>query len=241
MKDQAMMPASPNEPGDRRGFDPRLYLVTDPALGGPDLVARVLAAVAGGVTLVQLRDKRASDAALVTLARALMAGLAPAGVPLIVNDRVEVALAADADGLHVGQSDMEVAKARARLGPTRILGLSLERIGDLDGVDAAAVDYVAASPVFGTATKPDIAPPLGLDGVRRLRRGTALPLVGIGGIGTENAAAVIEAGADGVAVVSAILAAADPEAAARTMRRVVDRALAGRGRGQSNISTPAVR
>jgi thiamine-phosphate pyrophosphorylase len=211
----------------RAGFDPRLYLVTDPDLtAGRPLEVLVAEAVRGGVTLVQLRDKAASGGALFGTARLLADVLRPLGVPLIVNDRVDVAHAAGADGVHVGQSDLPAAAARAMLGPDAIVGISIERLDEIETVDPAVVDYVAASPVFATATKTDVAPPLGVAGVAELRRRTGLRLVGIGGITADNAAAVCAAGADGVAVVSAILGRPDPGEAAADLRARIDPALA---------------
>jgi thiamine-phosphate pyrophosphorylase len=205
----------------RRGFDPRLYLVTDPRHPEPLLLARVAAAVAAGVTLVQLRDKATDTTARIAFARRLAPILATYCVPLIVNDDVEAAVAAGAAGVHLGQGDMPPTAARARLGEDAIIGLSIEQVNEIDAVDPEIVDYVAASPVFATATKPDIAPPLGLEGVAAIRARTRLPLVGIGGIDAGNAAAVIAAGADGIAVVSAILDAADPAAAAAKLRAAI--------------------
>ena len=209
----------------RRPFDPRLYLVTDARLPDAELLARVAAAATAGVTLVQLRDKAADTARRTDLARRLIAILAPHGIPLIVNDDVQAALASGAAGVHLGQSDMAAAAARHRLGPAAIIGLSLERLDDVAAVDPALIDYVAASPVFSTATKPDIAPPLGLAGVSRPACPDNPPLVGIGGIDVSNAAAVIHAGADGIAVVSAILGAEDSAAATRALLGAVDGAL----------------
>lgn len=203
-------------------FDPRLYLVTDPdLLGVRSLVDVVRAAVAGGATLVQLRDKAAEGRALAEAARALVAALAPTGVPLLVNDRVDVALAAGAQGVHLGQRDLAPGDARRMLGPGAIIGLSIEALGELDA-PLDDVDYVAASPVFATATKADVAPPLGLAGVAAMHARAGRPVVGIGGIGAANAAAVMAAGAAGIAVVSAILAAPDPRAAAAELRRVME-------------------
>jgi thiamine-phosphate pyrophosphorylase len=205
----------------RHAFDPRLYLVTDSRLPEDALLQRVEAAAAAGITLVQLRDKAADTARLIGLAGRLTAILAPRRIPLIVNDDVEAALACGAAGVHLGQGDATPAEARARLGRRAILGLSLERVDQIDAADPAIVDYVAASPVFSTATKADIAPPLGLAGVAAIRTRTALPLVGIGGIDAENAGAVIAAGADGIAVVSAILGAADAAAATAALLAAV--------------------
>ena len=213
----------------RRTFDPRLYLVTDPRLPEDELLGRVAAAAGAGVTLVQLRHKGVGREATAALGRRLRAVLDPPGIPLIVNDDVEAARLCGAAGVHLGQSDMPASEARQRLGAEAIIGLSLERLGDVITADPAVVDYVAASPVFATATKSDIAAPLGLAGVHAIRDALALPLVGIGGIDAGNAAAVIAAGAQGVAVVSAILASADPAAAARSLRGAVDAALARQG------------
>ncbi|NCC50798.1 MAG: thiamine phosphate synthase [Spartobacteria bacterium] len=197
-------------------FNPRLYLVTDRAcLAGRDLIKTVLAAVRGGVTLVQLREKTRSTRDFVAEVRALKNVLDGTGVALLVNDRVDVALAAGADGVHLGQSDMAPADARWLLGPNAIIGWSLESVDDARALDGQPVDYAAVSPVFSTPTKTDIVPPLGLAGVRAVRALTTLPLVGIGGIHAGNARDVLAAGADGVAVISAICSAENPETAAR--------------------------
>jgi thiamine-phosphate pyrophosphorylase len=215
-------------------FDPTLYLVTDPELGrGRSLVEIVGAAVTGGVTLVQLRDKRADGRVLLEQARALKALLDPHGIPLIVNDRIDVALAAGAAGCHVGQSDLPAEDARAILGPDAIIGLSIDALDQARAVDSEHVDYVAHGPFAATGTKPDAGAPVGARGIAAVRELSALPLVAIGGIDAGNAADAIRAGADGIAVVSAIVAAADPEAAARELRAVIDtarRALEGAGR-----------
>jgi thiamine-phosphate pyrophosphorylase len=206
-------------------FDPTLYLVTDPGLVGTRPLAEVVAAaVSGGVTLVQLRDKEAGGRTLLETARALQALLAPLGVPLIVNDRVDVAVAAGAAGCHVGQSDLPAAAARALLGPEAILGVSLDRVDQIDAVDPEIVDYVAHGPLAATATKPDAGAPVGAAGLAAVRARTRLPLVAIGGIDARNAGAAVRAGADGIAVVSAIVAAADPEAASREVLRAIETA-----------------
>lgn len=201
----------------------RLYLVTDAELtAGRPLIDIVLAAVAGGVTIVQLREKHATTRRFVEQARALKAALTTSGVPLIVNDRLDVALAVGADGVHLGDDDMPCAEARRILGETAIIGLSLGGVPETTDTAATLADYVAASPVFATGTKPDAGPALGLDGVRALRRAVPRPLVAIGGIHRDNARNIIEAGAHGIAVVSAIMAANDPETAARRLRAAVD-------------------
>jgi thiamine-phosphate pyrophosphorylase len=206
----------------RRIFDPSVYLVLDRLfVGQRDLLATLQAALAGGVTMVQLRDKQASRPLFLEQARRIQALLRPTGVPLIINDRVDVALEIGADGVHVGQDDMPAAEARRLLGPDAIVGLSVSRANECAGVDAALVDYVGLGPVFPTDTKPDAPPALGVGGVRALRPRLAVPVVAIGGIGGGNAAGIVSAGADGVAVVSSVCAAPDPAAATRLLTRAV--------------------
>ena len=205
-----------------RRFDPILYLVTDPELArGRVLTDLVVAAVRGGLTLVQLRDKHADGRALLETARALKAVLDPQGVPLIVNDRADVAHAAGA-GCHVGQSDLPAAAARAILGPDAILGISIDAASQARALDPALVDYVAYGPFAATATKSDAGGPIGVEGLSAARKLTLLPLIAIGGIDAQNVAAAVRAGADGIAVVSAIVAAADPEGASRELRAAID-------------------
>lgn len=196
----------------------RLHLVTDSALcGARGILAVVEAAVRGGVTCVQLREKSLATRAFVERARALKAWLGPLGVPLLINDRVDVALACGADGVHVGQNDMAPEDVR-RLMPGGLIGLSVESLAQLAAAERAPVDYYGVSPVFATRSKHDAAPALGLDGLWAIRAGTRRPLVAIGGIDAGNAADVMAAGADGLAVVSALCSSADPEAAARDLR-----------------------
>jgi thiamine-phosphate pyrophosphorylase len=203
----------------RARADLSLMLVTDAAMmARRGVVETVVAAVAGGVTIVQLRDKAASDADLIDAARALRAALAPLAVPLIVNDRPAVARAAGTDGVHIGQNDGDPAAARAIVGPDAIVGLSVTGAQDLASVNPAAVDYVGLGPVFPSATKTDATPPLGIDRFHTLTVQMAVPVLAIGGIDTGNAAAVIAAGSAGIAVVSAIAAADDPRAAAAALR-----------------------
>jgi thiamine-phosphate pyrophosphorylase len=206
-----------------------LYLVTDRVQCARRGLERVVAeAVAGGVTLVQLRDDETPASELVDLACRLKALLAPAGVPLIVNNRLDVAVAAGADGAHVGQGDDPAREVRALLGPEAILGLSITDPAQLAAVDASIVDYLGVGPVFATATKADAAPAMGLAGLSATRAGTSLPVVAIGGIDAANAAEVVRAGADGIAVVSAICSAAAPRAAAARLARLVGEAKAAR-------------
>ncbi|WP_027966361.1 thiamine phosphate synthase [Halomonas halocynthiae] len=196
--------------------DLSLYLVTDPALcKSYGLVETVAAAVRGGATLIQLRDKHASDAEMVSQARQIKQALAGSGVPLIINDRLEVALASGADGLHIGQDDGDVAAARNALGEKAILGLSVQRLEQLAQLDAAALNYLGLGPVFATATKGDHATPIGFDGLAALVAASPLPNVAIGGLKREHVEKVRAAGADGLAVVSAICGTPDPQAAAQ--------------------------
>ncbi len=206
-------------------FDLTLYLVIGgDALGGRPLDEVVAAAVRGGVTLVQLREKALADAEIVELARALKDLLGPLGVPLIVNDRVEVARAAGTDGVHLGQDDLDAARARAILGPDRLIGVSAGTAVEAARVDRASADYVGIGSLYATPTKPDAGAPIGLAGLSALAAALApLPAVAIGGIGAGNAAEVMASGAaDGIAVVSAICGAEDPEAAARALRREIE-------------------
>jgi len=209
-------------------LDLRLYLVTDRDLAGPrGVIETVRMAIAGGVTLVQVRSPIAHGRDFVEEVRALKALLAPAGIPLIVNDRIDVALAADADGVHVGQSDIDPRDVRAMLGPGKIIGLSVGSPAEWNGSRAAlaAADYIGTGPVFGTATKQDAGAAIGTAGLAALVGLSPLPVVAIGGIGLANAAEVMRAGPRGIAVVSAIMAANDPTASARALRSIVDAAL----------------
>lgn len=197
-------------------LDLSLYLITDPDLCAEHgLVETVVAAVRGGVTVVQLRDKHASDPEMIAQSRRLKAALAGSGVPLIINDRLEVALAAGADGLHLGQDDGDVLEARQALGPDAILGLSVQTHEQLARVDPSRLDYLGLGPVFATPSKGDHARPIGFEGLAALVAANSLPSVAIGGLKAEHAAAVRAAGAQGAAVISAICGQPDPEAAAR--------------------------
>jgi thiamine-phosphate pyrophosphorylase len=204
-----------------------LYLVTDRGLcGGRDLEEVVAQAVQGGVACVQLREKDLGTRAFVSLAVALKTLLAPAKVPLIINDRLDVALAAGADGLHVGQDDMPCELVRRFMGPGAIIGLSVESWEDVERAQDLDVDYLGVSPVFPTPTKTDTKAAWGLEGIQRIRAYSRHPLVGIGGLNLGNVAQAVRAGADGIAVVSAICAAADPRLAARDLADRIQAALA---------------
>ena len=207
----------------RPAVDWSLYLVTDRALaGGRPIEWVVQQAVEGGVSVVQLREKACPTGAMVELARRLKALLSPRGVPLIVNDLPEVALAAGADGVHVGQRDAAPADARRLLGPDALIGLSVETPEQAAVAEALDVDYLGVSPIFSTPTKPDTEREWRLEGLRRLRSASHHTLIAIGGIQESNAADVVGAGADGIAVVSAICAAEDPREAARRLRRIIE-------------------
>jgi thiamine-phosphate pyrophosphorylase len=208
-----------------RRIDYSLYLVTDRGLArGRTTGDIVRAAVRGGVSCVQLREKTCSTREFIAEALAIRDFLKSRGIPLIINDRVDVALTVGADGVHLGQSDMPLAMARSILGRSHIIGISAESLRDAAEAEKGGADYLGISPIFATATKTDTAAPLGLEGLQAIRRAVKLPLVAIGGLGPSNAAGVIVSGADGVAVVSAIVAAADPEDAAREIARRIAQA-----------------
>lgn len=200
----------------------RLYLVTDRRLAlGRDLETVVEEAVKGGVTMVQLREKDIDTATFIAEALRLKALLAQMNVPLIINDRVDVALAADADGVHIGQSDMPYIMARKLLGPDKIIGLSAENMQQVEEANTLDVDYIGISPVYATTTKTDTAPAFGQEGLREAVRLSVHPTVGIGGMNLETAAETIRSGADGIAVVSAIMSAPDPRQAALALCSVI--------------------
>ncbi|PID63262.1 MAG: thiamine phosphate synthase [Gammaproteobacteria bacterium] len=194
----------------------RLYLVTDPHLcAGPGVEETVRQAVSAGVTMVQLRDKDSTTELRVAKAQALKEVLRGTDVPLVINDDVEAARIAGVDGVHIGQGDVSPAEARALLGPDRILGLSCGSLDEVNAADPALVDYLGLGPVFGTTTKPDHGLPFGLDGLARLVTQSVLPTVAIGGLKAEHHQAVLQCGADGSAIVSAICGQPDILAATR--------------------------
>ena len=205
--------------------DYSLYLVTDASLSrGRGSVEVAEAAIRGGVTMLQYRAKGATTRIMVEEAGSLRKLCRSRGIPFIVNDRADVAIAVDADGLHVGQDDLPAALARRLIGRRKLLGVSAGSPEEARRAAAEGADYVGASPVFSTPTKPDASAPLGLSGLRALADAVRIPVVAIGGIDAGNAAAVFEAGATGIAVVSAIVAAVDVEAAARSLRGIAEAA-----------------
>jgi thiamine-phosphate diphosphorylase len=215
--------------------DLRLYGIVDPTRTlGRDLVPLVRAAVAGGCTLIQYRDKPADTRAFVEQTRGLKAALEGTRVPLLVNDRVDVALAAGADGVHVGREDMHPADARRLLGPRAIIGITIKTPAQADELYRMPVDYACIGGVFATGSKLNPEPPVGLDGFSRIAfrarlAGGNMPVGAIAGIDHTNAASVIAMGADGIAVISAIFAVDNVEGAAQRLRTTVDGTLAARG------------
>ena len=219
----------------RPSIDLRLNAIVDPErTGGHALIALARAVAEGGATLVQLRDKRGETRAMVETARAIKAELARLGVPFVVNDRVDVALAAGADGAHLGPDDMTAEDARRLLGPDAIIGLSIKTVGEAETLPLELIDYAGIGGVYATISKLQKSAPIGPEGFARVagavrRRAPNLPLCGIAGIDGSNAGAVIAAGADGIAVISALSSTPDPAAAARGLRQIVDAMLAKRG------------
>jgi thiamine-phosphate pyrophosphorylase len=215
-------------------LDLRLYALVDPEhAGGRDSAELAMRVAAGGATLVQLRDKRSDTRAMVERARAIKAALSSFGLPLVVNDRVDVALAAEAHGVHLGQEDMAVADARRLLGQDAIIGLSIKTTAQAEAAPVDLLDYVGIGGVFATTSKNNPDPPIGTAGLARIaevfrRCAPQLPLCAIAGIDVGNAAGAVAAGADGIAVISALSLASDPTAAARELRALVDAALAAR-------------
>ncbi|SHJ38270.1 thiamine-phosphate pyrophosphorylase [Malonomonas rubra DSM 5091] len=203
-------------------LDLSLHLVTDRNLSlGRDLLDIVQAAVQGGVSVVQLREKECATREFVELGRAVSSLLQQSSVPLLINDRVDIALAIGADGVHIGQSDMPYADARRLLGTDAIIGLSVESEAHAQAAEILDVDYLGLSPVFTTPTKCELTESLGLEGVASIRRLSRHRLVAIGGIHHENISAILKSGADGVAVVSAICSASDPLQATRQLQQKI--------------------
>jgi thiamine-phosphate pyrophosphorylase len=209
-----------------------VYVLTDPDLtAGRPLLDVVRAALAGGAGAVQLRDKRLPARDLCALGRALAALCAEHGALFVVNDRLDVALACGAAGVHLGQDDLPAAAARALAGPDFVVGVSASTPEEALEAARAGADYLGTGAVYATATKPDAGAPIGVRGLRRVVESVPLPVVAIGGITAANAAEAVAAGAAGVAVVSAVMAAPDPGAAVAELRRAVRRGRTGGGDG----------
>ena len=215
--------------------DLSLYVLVDPAQAkGRSLAEVAVAAARGGATLIQLRDKSGETRTLVEEARAIKRALAGSGVPILVNDRVDVALTSGAEGVHLGRDDLDPITARRILGPRAIIGATVRADADVAALAPGAIDYVCIGGVFATTSKENPDPPIGVNGLAHLARLVrelmpGMPVGAIAGIDESNAAEVMRAGADGVAVVSAVTAASDPEAAARRLRAIVDAARPKRG------------
>ncbi len=209
--------------GDRKRGKPslddyRLYFVTDPKLNrGYSVLEQVALAIEGGVKVIQIRDKSLSQAEWVELAQAALGFTRPAGAWLIINDLPEVVAATGADGLHLGQEDMPVRDARRILGEDAIIGISVKTPAEAAEGEKDGADYVAVNGVFPTSTKEDLGYCPGLQGVKEIRRSTRLPVIGIGGINPGNCRSVIEAGAHGIAVVTAITMAEHIPSACRSL------------------------
>jgi len=189
-------------------IDLRLYALVDPAVAGDRRLVDLAGLIASSATLVQLRDKHGSTRAMVEEARALRGVLEPAGVPLLINDRVDVALAAEADGVHIGQDDLSPRDARKLLGPAPVIGFSSHNSRQLADACSQPVDYVAFGPVFPTASKQNPDPVAGMEALRQCRALCSKPLVAIGGITRSHARDVLAAGADSIALIADLLPAA---------------------------------
>lgn len=205
-----------------RRIDWKLCFIADSeAVAGRDILELIDEAVAGGATLVQLRGKKWTGREFLDAGIQAVRLLRPKKIPLIINDRVDIALACGADGVHLGQDDIPFAYARRLLGKSRIIGISVATPDEAQAAERAGADYLGAGPVFATLSKKDIGPVLGLDGLQEIRKETKIPILAIGGISAANAAGVIGAGADGVAVISAIAAADNPRTAASELAKAI--------------------
>ncbi len=211
-----------------------LYVVTDEVVsGGRSHLECASEVVAGGADVVQLREKLKPTGEILAIARAIRAVTVGSGALFVVNDRLDIALAAGADGVHLGQDDLPVAAAR-RIAPRPFLiGASVGSAEEALQAERDGADYVAVSPVFSTGSKADAGPGHGLATVAAVRLAIRIPVIGIGGIGLANAADVVRAGADGCAVISAVLAEPEMAAATRSLRRIVIRALSERSVGSA--------
>jgi len=203
-------------------FDLSLYVITDPDLSrGRTHQEVVRKAIAGGATMIQLREKKATSLQFYSLAEELIQETQLAKVPLIINDRVDIALAVDADGVHVGQDDLPATVVRKIIGTNKILGVSASTVDEALKAEEDGADYIGVGAVYATSTKSDAGHAIGLDRLTEIVRAVRIPVVGIGGIGHANAAQVMKTGAKGVAVVSAIVSAPDIQAAAVLMREII--------------------
>jgi thiamine-phosphate pyrophosphorylase len=210
---------------DKRQVDYSLYLVTDRALSlGRGNLQIIQAAVRGGVTLVQLREKEATTKEFYQEGLRIRAYLQSVNIPLIINDRIDIALALDAEGIHLGREDMPIGVARKLLGPQKIIGASIFTPEEAKIAEALGADYLGLSPIFVTETKPELVQHLGIEGIPLIREAVRIPLVGIGSMNEDNAYEAVKAGLDGVAVISAICSREDAGAAAGAIKAEVMRA-----------------
>lgn len=208
--------------GLKKKLDWSLYVITDSGvIGHRGLFETVEAALRGGATVIQYREKKKSTRLMVQEAAALAALCRHYHAGFIVNDRIDVALAVDADGVHLGQDDMPLDVARRLLGPDRIIGVTVHNKKEIEEAQQGGADYISLAPVFATPTKPDHQSPMGVDGLKRLMQWVRGPAVAIGGIHAGNVQDVMAAGVDGVCVVSAVLGQDDPQHAARTLKNLI--------------------
>ncbi|MFA6096061.1 MAG: thiamine phosphate synthase [Candidatus Paceibacterota bacterium] len=196
-----------------------LYVITDRKLAGSRLITDVVRrAVLGGATIIQLRDKDASDEELIAVGKELMK-ITQGKIPLIINDNIKAAMAIGAQGIHLGQKDMPALKAKEMIGDAMILGVSASSVEEAIRAEKDGADYIGAGPIFPTSTKPDASPAIGLEGLKNIKNAVSIPVVAIGGINMKNAGEVAKI-ADGVAVVSAIMPARDPKRAAEELLKI---------------------
>jgi thiamine-phosphate pyrophosphorylase len=210
---------------DKKTVDYSLYLVTDRALSlGRSNFEVIQKAVRGGVTLVQLREKEATTRVFYQEGLHIRGYLKTRNIPLIINDRIDIALALDAEGVHLGQEDMPIEVARKILGPQKIIGASVFTLEEAKTAEAEGADYLGLSPIFFTETKPELVGQIGIEGIPSLKEAVQIPVVGIGSMSQANAYQAVKAGLDGVAVVSAICSNEDPRTAAEEIKKEVLRA-----------------
>jgi len=208
-----------------------LYVITDEMIGGGRSHAAIAQlATAGGADVIQLRDKTCSSLELLRAARDVCIITRKSGTLFIINDRFDVAIACGADGVHLGQDDMPVSTARQLAPPGFIIGVSVGTVGEAVQAEREGADYLALSPTFSTVSKDDAGPGHGLDRLREIRRAVSIPVIAIGGINRQNAGDVIAAGADGIAVISAVVASPDITAAVRELKDIVQESKRSMGR-----------